>query len=181
MALPDRPRCSRSRVQRSRGRQGSQLLRRCHCRYLSRQDSEMERSPHREGQPGRQPSGQGDSSGLSLGWKRYDLSYSRIISPRSVPEWNSKVGRKGAAIKWPTGIGQKGNEGVAGMVRQAPNSFGYVELIYAVQNKMAFGAGRNSTGKFVKATHGLVSRLLLRRCKEHARRLPYLNHECSRC
>jgi len=67
------------------------------------------------------------------------------------PDWNSKVGR-GASIKWPTGIGQKGNEGIAGMVRQAPNSIGYVELIYAIQNKMEFGAVRNSAGKFVQAS-----------------------------
>ncbi len=67
------------------------------------------------------------------------------------PDWNSKVGR-GASIKWPTGIGQKGNEGVSGMVRQAPYSIGYVELIYAVQNKMEFGAVRNSTGKFLQAS-----------------------------
>jgi phosphate transport system substrate-binding protein len=67
------------------------------------------------------------------------------------PDWNSKVGR-GASIKWPTGIGQKGNEGVSGMVRQAPNSIGYVELIYAVQNKMEFGAVRNSAGKFLQAS-----------------------------
>lgn len=67
------------------------------------------------------------------------------------PEWTSRVGRS-TSVKWPTGIGQKGNEGVAGMVRQSPYSFGYVELIYAVQNKMSFGAVRNSTGKFVKAS-----------------------------
>ena len=59
---------------------------------------------------------------------------------------------KNTSVKWPTGIGQKGNEGVAGMVRQSPNSFGYVELIYAVQNKMAFGAVKNSSGKFVRAS-----------------------------
>ena len=67
------------------------------------------------------------------------------------PEWSSKVGRN-TSVKWPTGIGQKGNEGVAGMVRQSPNSFGYVELIYAVQNHMPFGAVRNSSGKFLKAS-----------------------------
>ncbi len=67
------------------------------------------------------------------------------------PDFQSHVG-KNTSVKWPTGIGQKGNEGVAGMVRQSPNSFGYVELIYAVQNKMSFGAVRNSSGKFVKAT-----------------------------
>jgi phosphate transport system substrate-binding protein len=66
-------------------------------------------------------------------------------------DFKSKVGA-GAAVKWPTGIGQKGNEGVAGMVRQSPNSFGYVELIYAQQNKMSFGLVKNSSGKFVKAS-----------------------------
>jgi phosphate transport system substrate-binding protein len=71
-------------------------------------------------------------------------------------DWNSKIG-KGASIKWPTGIGQKGNEGVAGMVRQAPYSFGYVELIYAEQNKMAFGSVRNAAGKFVRASTGGVT------------------------
>ena len=67
------------------------------------------------------------------------------------PDWSSKVG-KNTSVKWPTGIGQKGNEGVAGMVRQSPYSFGYVELIYATQNKMAYGAVKNSAGKFLKAT-----------------------------
>jgi phosphate transport system substrate-binding protein len=67
------------------------------------------------------------------------------------PDFKSKVGA-GAAVKWPVGIGQKGNEGVAGMVRQAPYTFGYVELIYAEQNKMAFGSVRNASGKFLKAS-----------------------------
>ncbi|CAN5436407.1 phosphate ABC transporter substrate-binding protein PstS [soil metagenome] len=67
------------------------------------------------------------------------------------PEFKSKVGAA-ASVKWPTGIGQKGNEGVAGMVRQAPNSFGYVELIYARGNNMQFGAVKNASGKFVKAS-----------------------------
>jgi phosphate transport system substrate-binding protein len=67
------------------------------------------------------------------------------------PDWNSRVG-KATSVKWPTGIGQKGTEGVAGMVRQSPYSFGYVELIYAEQNKMAFGAVRNASGKFLKAS-----------------------------
>jgi phosphate transport system substrate-binding protein len=66
-------------------------------------------------------------------------------------DFKSKVG-SGASVRWPTGIGQKGNEGVAGMVRQSPFSFGYVELIYAEQNKMAFGTVRNSSGKFIKAS-----------------------------
>ncbi|MGI4852659.1 MAG: phosphate ABC transporter substrate-binding protein PstS [Janthinobacterium lividum] len=73
------------------------------------------------------------------------------------PDWQSKVG-KATSVKWPTGIGQKGNEGVAGMVRQTPNSIGYVELVYALQNKMQFGAVKNAAGKFVKAsTEGVTS------------------------
>ncbi len=67
------------------------------------------------------------------------------------PEWAKKVG-KSTSVKWPAGIGQKGNEGVAGMVRQSPSSFGYVELIYALQNKMDYGSVRNASGKFVRAT-----------------------------
>jgi len=67
------------------------------------------------------------------------------------PDFQSKVG-KGTSVKWPVGIGQKGNEGVAGMVRQSPYSIGYVELIYALQNKMSFGSVKNSSGKFVRAT-----------------------------
>jgi phosphate transport system substrate-binding protein len=67
------------------------------------------------------------------------------------PDWNSRVG-KNTSVKWPTGIGQKGNEGVAGMVRQAPYSFGYVELIYALQNKMSYGLVKNAAGKYIKAT-----------------------------
>lgn len=67
------------------------------------------------------------------------------------PGWSSKVG-KNTSVKWPTGIGQKGNEGVAGMVRQSPYSFGYVELIYAMQNKMSYGAVKNASGKFLKAS-----------------------------
>ena len=72
------------------------------------------------------------------------------------PEFKSKVGAA-ASVKWPTGIGQKGNEGVAGMVRQSPNSFGYVELIYARGNNMQFGAVKNAAGKFVKASTDGVS------------------------
>jgi phosphate transport system substrate-binding protein len=67
------------------------------------------------------------------------------------PDFKSKIGA-GSAVRWPVGIGQKGNEGVAGMVRQAPYSFGYVELIYAEQNKMSFGLVRNAAGKFIKAS-----------------------------
>lgn len=73
------------------------------------------------------------------------------------PDFSSKIGRN-TSVKWPAGIGAKGNEGVAGMIRQSPNSFGYVELIYAVQNKMAYGNVKNASGKFVKAnTDGVTA------------------------
>jgi phosphate transport system substrate-binding protein len=72
------------------------------------------------------------------------------------PDWKSKVGNS-SSVKWPTGIGQKGNEGVSGMVRQSPYSIGYVELIYAAQNKMSFGLVKNAAGKFIKAsTNGVT-------------------------
>ena len=67
------------------------------------------------------------------------------------PEWQQRVGR-GTSVNWPVGLGAKGNEGVAGLVKQTPNAIGYVELIYAVQNKLPYGDVRNRSGKFVQAT-----------------------------
>jgi len=66
-------------------------------------------------------------------------------------EWQSSVG-KGTSVKWPLGLGNKGNEGVAGMIRQLPGSIGYVELIYAVQNKIPYGVVKNAAGTYVKAS-----------------------------
>jgi phosphate transport system substrate-binding protein len=66
-------------------------------------------------------------------------------------DWQSQVG-KGTSVKWPVGLGGKGNEGVAGMIRQMQGSIGYVELIYAVQNKIAYGTMKNAAGEFVKAS-----------------------------
>jgi phosphate transport system substrate-binding protein len=72
------------------------------------------------------------------------------------PEWLSKVGRSDS-VSWPTGLGGKGNEGVAGAVKQMPNSIGYVELIYAVQNHMQYGPMKNAAGAFVKADFNTVT------------------------
>jgi len=83
-----------------------------------------------------------DGSGTSYIWTDYLAKVS--------DEWKSKVG-KGASVNWPVGLGGKGNEGVAGVVKQTPNSLGYVELIYAIQNKMPYGKVRNSAGTFIKA------------------------------
>jgi len=67
------------------------------------------------------------------------------------PEWKSKAGNN-TSVSWPTGIGGKGNEGVSGQVKQTPGALGYVELIYAVQNKMPYADIKNSAGEFVKPT-----------------------------
>jgi phosphate transport system substrate-binding protein len=84
-----------------------------------------------------------DGSGTTYIWTDYLSKVS--------PEWQSQVG-KGASVKWPIGLGGKGNEGVAGMIRQLPGSIGYVELIYAVQNNISYGTVKNSAGSFVKAS-----------------------------
>jgi len=67
------------------------------------------------------------------------------------PEWKSKAGSN-TSVSWPTGIGGKGNEGVSGQVKQTPGALGYVELIYAIQNKMPYADIKNSAGEFVKPT-----------------------------
>src|ERR687888_971690 len=66
-------------------------------------------------------------------------------------EWKQKVGNN-TSVNWPAGIGGKGNEGVSGQVKQTPGAIGYVELIYAIQNKMSYAAVKNSGGQFVKPT-----------------------------
>ena len=66
-------------------------------------------------------------------------------------EWKQKAGNN-TSVNWPTGIGGKGNEGVSGQVKQTPGAIGYVELIYAIQNKMPYAEVKNSAGQFVKAT-----------------------------
>jgi phosphate transport system substrate-binding protein len=65
-------------------------------------------------------------------------------------DWKNKVG-KGTSVNWPVGLGGKGNEGVSGLVKQTPNSIGYVELIYALQNQLSYGRVQNAANEFVKA------------------------------
>jgi len=83
-----------------------------------------------------------DESGTSFVWSEYLSKVS--------PEWNASVGT-GGSIRWPAGIGAEYNNGVAEMVQQTANSIGYVELIYAIQHELSFGAVRNAAGQFVKA------------------------------
>jgi phosphate transport system substrate-binding protein len=89
-----------------------------------------------------------DGSGTSYIWTDYLSKVS--------PEWQSKVG-KGTSVNWPVGLGGKGNEGVSAQIQQTPGSLGYVELIYAVQNKLPYGKVKNAAGVFVKADLASVS------------------------
>jgi phosphate transport system substrate-binding protein len=84
-----------------------------------------------------------DGSGTTFIWTDFLSKVS--------PEWKSQVGAD-TSVKWPIGMGGLHNEGVAGLIRQLPGSIGYVELIYAVQNNIAYGSVKNSSGVFLKAT-----------------------------
>ena len=81
-----------------------------------------------------------DGSGTTFVWADYLGKVS--------PEWKQKVGVN-SALDWPAGVGGKGNEGVAGLVKQTPGSIGYIELVYALQNKISYGAVQNRAGEFV--------------------------------
>lgn len=89
-----------------------------------------------------------DGSGTTYIW----VDYLSKVSP----EWKEKVG-VATSVNWPVGVGGKGNEGVAGLVRQTPGSIGYIELIYALQNRMAYGSVQNASGEFVEATTASVT------------------------
>jgi phosphate transport system substrate-binding protein len=84
-----------------------------------------------------------DGSGTTYIW----VDYLSKVSP----EWKKRAG-VATSVNWPAGVGGKGNEGVAGLVKQTPGSIGYVELIYALQNKISYGSVQNAAGEFVKAS-----------------------------
>jgi len=84
-----------------------------------------------------------DGSGTTYIW----VDYLSKVSP----EWQQKVG-KGTSVNWPVGLGGKGNEGVAGQVKNMPGALGYVELAYAVKNRLPVGLVRNAAGKFIEPT-----------------------------
>ncbi|MCL5964839.1 MAG: phosphate ABC transporter substrate-binding protein PstS [Deinococcus sp.] len=83
-----------------------------------------------------------DGSGTTFVWVDYLTKVS--------PTWAQKVGR-GTSVQWPVGQGAKGNEGVAGVIKQSPGAIGYIELIYAKQNKIPYGAVKNKSGRFIQA------------------------------
>lgn len=82
-----------------------------------------------------------DGSGTTFNWVNFLSKVS--------PEWKTKVG-EGTSVKWPAGVGGKGNEGVAAYTKQIPGSIGYVELSYALVNKLVYGAVKNKSGNFIK-------------------------------
>ena len=84
-----------------------------------------------------------DGSGTTFVWTDYLSKVS--------PDWKSSVGSN-TSVKWPVGLGGKGNEGVAGLIRQMDGGIGYVELIYALQNNITYGPVKNAFGNFVKAS-----------------------------
>lgn len=90
-----------------------------------------------------------DGSGTTYIWVDYLAKVS--------DEWKNKVG-VATSVNWPVGVGGKGNEGVAGLVRQTPGSIGYVELVYALQNDIAYGAVQNQAGEFVRADGASVTK-----------------------
>src|SRR5271169_2297264 len=98
-----------------------------------------------------------DGSGTTYVWTDY---LSKVSD-----EWKSKVS-KSTSVNWPVGLGGKGNEGVTGLIKQTPGSIGYVELIYAVQNNIPYGAVKNSSGNFVKADLASVTAAATSSAKE---------------
>ena len=94
------------------------------------------------------PAWRTDGSGTTFVWTNYLTTQSE--------DFKGTIGA-GKQVQWPTGQGGKGNEGVAAVVQQTPGAIGYIELNYALANKIAFGAVKNSSGKFVKATPASVS------------------------
>jgi phosphate transport system substrate-binding protein len=92
-----------------------------------------------------------DGSGTTYIWVDYLSSVSK--------DWETKVGRN-TSVKWPTGQGAKGNEGVTGMVKQTPGAIGYVELIYAKQNKLPYADVKNASGEYVTPNIQSVTKAL---------------------
>jgi phosphate transport system substrate-binding protein len=89
-----------------------------------------------------------DGSGTTYIWTDYLSKVS--------PEWQSKVG-KATSVNWPVGLGGKGNEGVSSLIQQTPGAIGYIELIFAIQNKLPYGKVKNAAGVFIKADLASVS------------------------
>ncbi len=112
-----------------------------------------------------------DGSGTTYIWTDYLSKVSE--------EWKTKVG-KDTSVNWPVGLGGKGNEGVAGLVKQTPDSIGYVELIYAIQNNMPYGIGEERRRGVRQGRPGRRDRRGGGRGQSHAGRFPRFHHQRSR-
>ena len=113
-------------------------------------DHEVERSGNRQGESRGEAPQRGHRGGSPLRRQRHDVHLDRLPFEGQSGVEERKSARN-TSVNWPVGLGGKGNEGVAGLVKQTPDSIGYIELIYAVQNKIAYGKVQNAAGKFVKA------------------------------
>ena len=111
-----------------------------------------------------------DGSGTTFVWADYLSKVS--------PEWKQKVGVN-SSLNWPVGVGGKGNEGVAGLVTQTPGSIGYVELVYALQNKISYGAVQNQAGEFVNPDVDIGDGGRRRRAADDAEGLPRVDHQLA--
>ncbi len=111
-----------------------------------------------------------DGSGTTYIWTDYLSKVS--------PEWKQKVG-KGTSVNWPVGLGGKGNEGVAGLVKQTPDAIGYVELIYAIQNNMSYGQVKNRCGRIREGRSGERFGGSGGSGEVHAGRFPRFHHQSA--
>ena len=121
-------------------------------RHLPRSHHEVERPPARRAESRREAAGQGHHRGPPLRRFRHHFIFTDYLAKVS-PEWKKKVG-SATSVKWPIGLGGKGNEGVTQQVKQSDGAIGYVELIYAISNELPYGDVKNAAGEFV----GLRSR-----------------------
>ena len=137
-------------------------------RHLPRQDHQVERPGDREAEPRRQRCRRPTSPSCTAPTAR-----ARPTSGSTTCRRCRRSGRARSAsrpsVNWPVGVGGKGNEGVAGLVTQTPGSIGYVELIYALQNKISYGSVQNAAGEFVKASVDVGDRGRGRRRGERCR------------
>ena len=118
--------------------------------HLPRQDHEMGRSGDRQAESRREAAVAGDRRRPSLGRLGHDLQLHQLSLEGVSKDWKTKVGAS-TAVEWPTGLGAKGNEGVANNVAQTKGAIGYVEYAYAMQNKMTSVDMINKDGKTVAA------------------------------
>ena len=120
-------------------------------RHLPRQDHQVERSRDREAEPRRQPAGDRHHGRASLRRLGHDLHLGGLPG-EGLARVEDRRSAWPPSVNWPAGVGGKGNEGVAGPGEADAGSIGYVELIYALQNKISYGSVQNTAGEFVKAT-----------------------------